>query len=107
MKISYPCFKRLISVFVKGFETQTDLGDVQPIIDKDTTANFSLDQVLEFSYEGSGSLAGSLSSIESGVRSVDLSAEFNALGYRFKKLADMFKDDSDSEEEYSNGEVEV
>lgn len=96
----------------KAFETQTDMGDFPPDLTKQQdNSDFLNDQVVGYSYEGSGSLAGSLSSIESSQKSVDLEAEFTALGPRFRHLADMFggqdEDDSDVDSLYIGGEFVI
>jgi len=98
----------------KALETQTEmLVEEEPDIGKENNNNFSNDQMIKFEYEGTGSLAGSLSSIESSQSSVDLETEFLALGHRFKHLATIFGQDAEEDEDdnkvyiSSGGEIEV
>ena len=70
-------------------------------VDLDPEAN-PYDDLRHYAYEGDGNSGGSLSSLNSGEDDADLEFEYlHNFGPRFKKLADMYgrESDSDSEEE--------
>ena len=79
-----------------------DIGDFvgDRLHDADSDPNAPpYDSVREYEYEGAGSTAGTLSSLNSGSSgSDDLNFDYlNDLGPKFGKLADMYGDDEDGE----------
>merc|ERR1719319_938740 len=81
-------------------DIETFLDDNKDRIDADPEAN-PYDDLRHYAYEGDGNSGGSLSSLNSG-SDADADLEFEYLhnfGPRFKKLADMYGQETDSEEE--------
>ena len=80
-------------------DIQTFLNSNKDRVDADPEAN-PYDDLRHYAYEGDGNSGGSLSSLNSGEDDADLEFEYlNKFGPRFKKLADMYGRESDSESE--------
>ena len=70
---------------------------IQDRIDGDPEAT-PYDDLRHYAYEGDGNSGGSLSSLNSGEDDADLEFEYlHNFGPRFKKLADMYGRESDSD----------
>ena len=84
-------------------DIQTFLQTNKDRIDGDPDAT-PYDDLRHYAYEGDGnSGAGSLSSLNSGTSDADLEFDYlHNFGPRFKKLADMYGEEPDSEEEESD-----
>lgn len=73
------------------------IGEAKDIADGDPSAP-PFDSLLVFDYEGAGSDAGSLSSINTATTDGSVDYDYlNEWGPRFKRLADMYNDGSESE----------
>lgn len=84
-------------------DIQTFLNSNKDRVDADPEAN-PYDDLRHYAYEGDGNSGGSLSSLNSGEDDADLEFEYlNKFGPRFKKLADMYGRESDSESEQEEG----
>lgn len=71
----------------------------QDRIDGDPDAT-PYDDLRHYAYEGDGNSGGSLSSLNSGTSDGDLQFEYlHNFGPRFKKLADMYGEEPDSDED--------
>ena len=71
----------------------------QDRIDHDPDAT-PYDDLRHYAYEGDGNSGGSLSSLNSGTSDGDLEFDYlHNFGPRFKKLADMYGEEPDSEDE--------
>ena len=80
-------------------DIQTFLNSNKDRVDADPEAN-PYDDLRHYAYEGDGNSGGSLSSLNSGEDDADLEFEYlHKFGPRFKKLADMYGRESDSESE--------
>ena len=80
-------------------DIQTFLNSNKDRVDADPEAN-PYDDLRHYAYEGDGNSGGSLSSLNSGEDDADLEFEYlHNFGPRFKKLADMYGRESDSESE--------
>ena len=72
---------------------------LQDRIDRDPDAT-PFDDLRHYAYEGDGNSGGSLSSLNSGTSDADLEFDYlHNFGPRFKKLADMYGEEPDSEDE--------
>merc|ERR1719509_385557 len=79
-------------------DIETFLDDNKDRIDADPEAN-PYDDLRHYAYEGDGNSGGSLSSLNSGEDDADLEFEYlHNFGPRFKKLADLYGRESDSED---------
>jgi hypothetical protein len=79
-------------------DIQTFLTSNKERVDDDPDAN-PYDDLRHYAYEGDGNSGGSLSSLNSGTDDADLEFEYlHNFGPRFKKLADMYGRESDSDE---------
>merc|ERR1719471_437000 len=79
------------------------LDDNKDRIDADPEAN-PYDDLRHYAYEGDGNSGGSLSSLNSGEDDADLEFEYlHNFGPRFKKLADMYGRESDSDSDPDDG----
>jgi len=84
-------------------DIETFLDDNKDRIDADPEAN-PYDDLRHYAYEGDGNSGGSLSSLNSGEDDADLEFEYlHNFGPRFKKLADMYGRESDSDSEPDDG----
>jgi len=84
-------------------DIQTFLNSNKDRVDADPEAN-PYDDLRHYAYEGDGNSGGSLSSLNSGEDDADLEFEYlHNFGPRFKKLADMYGRESDSESEQEEG----
>merc|ERR1711902_355923 len=85
-------------------DIQTFLQTNKDRIDGDPDAT-PYDDLRHYAYEGDGNSGGSLSSLNSGEDDADLEFEYlHNFGPRFKKLADMYGRESDSESETEDGQ---
>ena len=72
---------------------------LQDRIDTDPDAT-PFDDLRHYAYEGDGNSGGSLSSLNSGTSDGDLEFDYlHNFGPRFKKLADMYGEEPDSDDE--------
>merc|ERR1719229_987321 len=79
-------------------DIQTFLTSNKERVDDDPDAN-PYDDLRHYAYEGDGNSNGSLSSLNSGTDDGDLEFEYlHNFGPRFKKLADMYGRESDSDD---------
>jgi len=84
-------------------DIQTFLNSNKDRVDADPEAN-PYDDLRHYAYEGDGNSGGSLSSLNSGEDDADLEFEYlHNFGPRFKKLADMYGRESDSESDQEEG----
>ena len=84
-------------------DIQTFLNSNKDRVDADPEAN-PYDDLRHYAYEGDGNSGGSLSSLNSGEDDADLEFEYlHNFGPRFKKLADMYGRESDSESDQEVG----
>merc|ERR1719466_696951 len=84
-------------------DIQTFLNSNKDRVDADPEAN-PYDDLRHYAYEGDGNSGGSLSSLNSGEDDADLEFEYlHNFGPRFKKLADMYGRESDSESDPEDG----
>merc|ERR1719340_389165 len=80
-------------------DIQTFLQTNKDRIDTDPDAT-PFDDLRHYAYEGDGNSGGSLSSLNSGTSDGDLEFDYlHNFGPRFKKLADMYGEEPDSEDE--------
>merc|ERR1712241_1448561 len=80
-------------------DIQTFLQTNKDRIDHDPDAT-PFDDLRHYAYEGEGNSGGSLSSLNSGTSDGDLEFDYlHNFGPRFKKLADMYGEEPDSEDE--------
>merc|ERR1719336_266910 len=80
-------------------DIQTFLQTNKDRIDHDPDAT-PFDDLRHYAYEGEGNSGGSLSSLNSGTSDGDLQFDYlHNFGPRFKKLADMYGEEPDSEDE--------
>merc|ERR1719342_1618590 len=84
-------------------DIETFLDDNKDRIDADPEAN-PYDDLRHYAYEGDGNSGGSLSSLNSGEDDADLEFDYlHNFGPRFKKLADMYGRESDSDSDPDDG----
>ncbi len=75
---------------------------MQDRIDQDPEAT-PFDDLRHYAYEGDGNSGGDLSSLNSGTSDADLEFDYlHNFGPRFKKLADMYGEEPDSEDDDSD-----
>merc|ERR550525_2150631 len=80
-------------------DIQTFLTSNKERVDDDPDAN-PYDDLRHYAYEGDGNSGGSLSSLNSGTSDGDLEFDYlHNFGPRFKKLADMYGEEPDSDDE--------
>merc|ERR1712083_595649 len=78
-------------------DIQTFLNSNKDRVDADPEAN-PYDDLRHYAYEGDGNSGGSLSSLNSGTSDGDLEFDYlHNFGPRFKKLADMYGEEPDSD----------